>query len=202
MKRLVESKYKIYSKILNKVSSPYKEVIAELMTPNLRNSMINIYYHQHQNRKLKTSIIDYVKQTIPECILNTTCYRATPVPYSLINLDDLYSSVKKDSTYSESTQSWSTNKSFIDSIESQVSFSFNADDIIFKLETQAEGIYIPKFWEILSNEYPEIFENGFDYYDFYNYECEILISRQIDFIIYNIPEIKEIYKFMTKEVLI
>ena len=55
MKRLVESKYKIYSKILNKVSSPYKEVIAELMmTNNLQSSMINIYYHQHQNKKIKT----------------------------------------------------------------------------------------------------------------------------------------------------
>jgi len=200
MKRLNQSKYKIYSNLYNKIASPYKEVIAELiMTNNLQSSMINIYYHQHKNKKIKSSIIDYVKQVIPECILNATCYRATPVNYKCINIDDLYGSVKKDSTYSESTQSWSTNKEFVDNVENQVSFSFSTDDIIFKLETQAEGIYIPKFWEVLKNAYPDIFENGFSYYDYYNYECELLVPRQTEFKIYNEAEIKNKYYEKMKE---
>ena len=194
MKRLIQSKYKLYRELFEKVDEPYKNIISELAKPEAKELSKSIQDYQSLN-KIPRLDINYLKKEIPECIYSGPAYRGIILSIKDLDINNLEFSIKKK-IYKNKIESWSKSKSFVDGFNKMLNVNMRKikDPVVVRLKANIEGLDISKFLNYLSEKY------NTKNYNLFENEEEVLTSTPNNYEIYNLDEIKSKLEYIPKVV--
>ena len=185
LKRLVQSKYKIYSDLYKKVKNPHKKIISILLQPEIKKTIKEIKNYQIMNDKINVDF-NYIKENFPESLYTGMAYRGLVLPMSKLDINNLEQSIRNN-IYSNELESWSKSKSFVDNFKKALNINIRRikNPIVIKLKANIEGLDISKFFEEMEKEY------NVKNYNIFDNEEEILTSTPNNYEIYNLDEIRK-----------
>jgi len=198
MKRLIQNKKNLYKNLKQNTTGIFKEIFSALekLEPKLDNYAMDIADYQSDNTTLNIDY-NYIKLKLPECIINATCYRGLEISKDKLDKNNLEESIRKQIHKNRELESWTIKKSFVDNMFCSLNPTVRVrHPVLVKLKAKKEGLYLPKFWELVVKNYfdgdsEKVEDKYWISFKYIDQEEEVLAPPSDDYEIYNLDEIRK-----------